>query len=154
MQLRRFFLLSLSGMIMFCSSAPAVSLQCPPPGTLVRDPKTLLWSTPRSDWKSYAPSFSKHANTFVGAQWQGVKVGNLFCLYQGDAMTFTISIQFYALTAEPNTGKWEANINGIRNCHSALPEECPFVPVSQPDKIDIQQELQEIKPGVSSDVTP
>lgn len=144
-------LLSLCAIWLICPSSLAEVLTCPPPSALVRDPKTLLWSTPRGDWKSYAPSFSKHASAFAGAQWQGVKVGNLFCLYQGDAMTFTLSLQFYALTEEPNTGKWETNVNGIRNCHAATPEDCPFVPVSQPQQLDIQQELQQIKVNSPSD---
>lgn len=131
----------------------AALLQCPPPGALVRDPKTLLWSTPQGDWKSYAPSFSKHANVFLGAQWQGVKVGNLFCLYQGDAMTFTISMQFYALVEEPNAGKWEANVNGIRNCHSAQAADCAFVPVQQAPEQDINQQLQQLKISPPSDLS-
>lgn len=123
----------------------AITLQCPAPSALTLDTKTLLWSTTDGDYKSYAPSFSKHATSYIGSQWQGVNVGNLFCLYRGDELTFTISLQHYALIQEPHTGKWGPNVNGIRNCHATQPEECPFSPVTAKKPHDVNQELEQLK---------
>ena len=55
---------------------------CPQVSELKLNPKTNEWKTD-SDWNSTAGSFSRSVTSFLGAQWKGVELGYLLCLYQG-----------------------------------------------------------------------
>ena len=55
---------------------------CPQVSELKLNPKTNEWKTD-SDWSSTAGSFSRSVTSFLGAQWKGVELGYLLCLYQG-----------------------------------------------------------------------
>ncbi len=141
------FLISVMGC---CLSAQALTQTpahlCPSPDELERDNKTLIWSSKKHDWKSYAPSFSRKIEQFQGAQWQGVNVGNLFCIYQGDSKSFLITLQYHTVVQEPSSGQWGANTNGLRNCRSHQQSDCPFVPAAINQPIDIDKAIDQIKP--------
>ena len=55
---------------------------CPQVSDLKRNAKTNEWSTD-SGWKSTASSFTTSVTKFLGAQWKGVQMGYMLCLYQG-----------------------------------------------------------------------
>ncbi|HAV93513.1 MAG TPA: hypothetical protein DCW33_01435 [Proteobacteria bacterium] len=55
---------------------------CPPVSALKLNPRTNEWKTD-NDWKSTAGSFSSSVTHFLGAQWKGVQLGYMLCLYQG-----------------------------------------------------------------------
>lgn len=120
-------------------------ISCPSIDQLYRDPTTLLWKSKRGGWKSFAPSFATRATTFLGAQWQGVKVGNLFCVYQGDPTTFSINLHYYTLTKEPTSESWGKNNKGLRNCYSNNTHDCLFTPVPAPNNTSLDQQLDSIK---------
>lgn len=129
----------------YAITAPSTRL-CPNPEELVRDNKTLIWSSHKNDWKSYAPSFSRKIEQFMGAQWQGVNVGNLFCIYQGDSKSFLITLQYHTVVQEPSGGQWGANADGLRNCRSHQQSDCPFIPAPINQPIDIDKAIDQIKP--------
>lgn len=104
---------------------------CPSIDQLHRDPVTMLWNSKEKTWRSYTASFTSTLSTFLGAQWQGVKVGTLFCLYQGQKMTFPVTLQYAKLVYEPSGGKWAPNKLGLRNCKSSDQKDCSFIPRAQ-----------------------
>lgn len=55
---------------------------CPQVSALKRNEKTNEWSTDNG-WKSTASSFTTSVTKFLGAQWKGVQMGYMLCLYQG-----------------------------------------------------------------------
>ncbi|MEC8882940.1 MAG: T4SS-associated protein EirA [Pseudomonadota bacterium] len=55
---------------------------CPQPSELKKDPKTNTWTTD-SGWISDSSSFSSSIVKFLGAQWKGVQLGQILCLYLG-----------------------------------------------------------------------
>ena len=55
---------------------------CPQPSELKKDPKTNTWTTD-SGWLSDSSSFSSSIVKFLGAQWKGVQLGQILCLYLG-----------------------------------------------------------------------
>ncbi len=87
------------------SPVPKGYLTCPEINKLQKDPNKMIWSA-KHGWKSYLPSFASYLNKFLGAQWQGVNVGNITCLYQSDEkMTFPVSLEYNLLVYMPVGGK-------------------------------------------------
>jgi hypothetical protein len=113
------------------SQAPndAVSIQtvyCPQPSQLIKS--GLYWGTVVGGWKSYSESFDQRIASFVGAQWVGINVGKMICIYKGNlAMSFTIPLQNDTLSQVPTGGLWGKDLGGYRNCHSTNVQDCPFV---------------------------
>lgn len=98
---------------------------CPKPSELVKN--GLYWGTPVGGWKSYAESFDTSITSFQGAQWVGVNVGKMICIYKGNlAMAFPITIQNDTLAQTPSGGLWGNDLGGYRNCHSSNMADCPF----------------------------
>jgi hypothetical protein len=60
---------------------PANVGYCPPPEQLALD--NLFWGAP-GGWVSYTESLDKKIIRFEKAQWQGVNVGKILCIYKGD----------------------------------------------------------------------
>lgn len=101
----------------------------------------------RGDWKSYSQSFAKELSHFSGAQWIGINVGKIVCIYQGKlATTFPVSLEYGQIVIEPKeepaTNKWSKNLGGYRNCISRNVEDCP---VYQEIVKKTQDPLNEIK---------
>src|SRR3989338_8834407 len=100
---------------------------CPPASALHKNPKTLMWSA-KGGWKSYQKSLAEHIDGFVGAQWQGVAVGQVSCIYKpANSYAFQISLFFNTITLEPSGNLWTKNLGGYRNCVSANLADCPFI---------------------------
>lgn len=118
---------------------------CPDAHLLKKDPKALTWSAP-GGWKSYEISFASNIKKFIGAQWNGARVGQITCVYQGlEASSFPVLLVFHTLTLEPNNGKWSKNLGGYRNCISTQQKDCPFQMQLKPKSGNIYQEAEELK---------
>jgi hypothetical protein len=118
---------------------------CPLPSQLVKN--GLYWATPTGNWKSYSESFDATVTTFVGAQWIGINVGKMVCIYKGNlAMSFPITLQNDTLTQIPTGGNWGTDQGGFRNCHSTNTTDCPFITrVSAKNMQQIYQSLDFFK---------
>lgn len=99
---------------------------CPTVQQLHHNPHTLKWTGP-SGWKSYSQSFATKIDHFSGAQWTGVEVGQITCIYKPATLnTFAVSLVFNKLTYEPKGENWGDNKGGYRNCLADDPADCSF----------------------------
>lgn len=100
---------------------------CPQDKDLVKD--GLWWSSRDGAWKCYTQSFAKSIDTFIGAQWVGVKVGKIICLYRGkEGMDFPIALERVHVkeVLEPSGAAWSALVRGYKFCRSINVADCPF----------------------------
>jgi hypothetical protein len=112
------------------------TLYCPTPDQLIKN--GLYWGTATGNWKSYSESFDNSIVAFIGAQWVGINVGKMVCIYKGNlAMSFPITIQNDVLSQGPTGGLWGSDLGGYRNCHSSNVLDCPFVVKTQ--SVNMQQ---------------
>lgn len=103
---------------------------CPKPQELVKS--GLYWGTPTGGWRSYAESFDTSIVSFLGAQWVGINVGKMICIYKGNiSISFPITVQNDTLTQAPSGGIWGNDLGGYRNCHSNNIADCPFTVKTQ-----------------------
>lgn len=117
------------------------TLHCPAPSELIKN--GLYWGTATGGWKSYSESFDSSVVTFLGAQWVGINVGKMVCLYKGNlAMSFSIPLQNDTLSQTPTGGLWGNDLGGYRNCHSTNVLDCPFVVKTQ--SVNLQQIYQSL----------
>jgi len=99
---------------------------CPAPSALIKN--GLYWGTSTGGWRSYSESFDTSVVSFIGAQWVGVNVGKMICLYKGNlSMSFPINVQNDTLSLTPSGALWGKDQGGYRNCHSSNVYDCPFV---------------------------
>lgn len=126
---------------------------CPPIQSLVKDTQSLQWST-ASGWTSYSPSFAHHIKQLMGAQWQGINVGTLFCVYQGDGQNFNIVLQAPGLVNSPlhialpkdhPKSLWHTNPKGFLECFSHQRTHCPFIAHNQVTDQDPYRSILELK---------
>lgn len=100
------------------------NLYCPAIDKLMR--KEMFWGAP-GGWKSYSQSFIEVIDSFSGAQWVGVNVGKMLCVYKGKgSFEFPVVLQNDTLTPVPEGGKWVKQQSGHINCLSADVLDCPF----------------------------
>lgn len=117
------------------------TILCPPPSALVKN--GLFWGTPTGGWRSYSEAFDTSIVSFMGAQWVGINVGKMICIYKGNlAMSFPITLQNDTLAQTPTGNNWGTDQGGYRNCHSANMQDCPFVVKSQ--SVNMQQIYQSL----------
>lgn len=103
-------------------------ITCPEPENLTRD-ADMYWHA-SGGWRSYNISFSKRLVRLVGVQWQGDKVGNVFCQYKDKSkLTFPVSLQAPGLYLRPPTDSWKANKKNLI-CSIAL-DKCKFQRVEE-----------------------
>ena len=109
------------------ADSPAL-IYCPEPNQLVK--KGLKWeSTTNVVWKSYETSFADDVSKFVGAQWQGVKVGQMTCIYKSqNEGVFPITLQNNHLFVQPTQTNWQFGQDGFMNCVSENTKDCPLTP--------------------------
>lgn len=123
---------------------PPGYITCPKISDLSKDDQ-MIWHG-KGGWHSYASSFANRADKFLGAQWVGVKLGTLFCLYKGDLQTFTIDLQYPGMAQSPEYKKWSKDLGGYKNCVSSNLEDCAFKPEKKESKGTLYQQLDSIKP--------
>ena len=126
---------------------------CPAPSQLILDQKTSKWNT-KTGWRSPDSTFTKEVTTFLGAQWQGVQMGQVVCLYQGpEKKEFEIRLQkdsmiayspkdlSSALTAQGSifANPWtvrEEKTQTLMECYARTnsPCDCPWIPLVEQEK--------------------
>lgn len=114
---------------------------CPKPSELVK--KNGKWeSTTRIRWLSYETSFANEVAFFMGAQWQGVKVGPMSCIYQSsDINVFPITLQNDHMFEMPTQANWSAGEENAVNCVSNTVEDCPLTPHIKTNTPDTTQQI-------------
>ena len=122
------------------------TIYCPKVSQIVKT--DLRWnSTTNVPWKGYEDSFVDTISSFAGAQWEGIKVGQMSCIYMGkDKNTFPVILQNNSMFLEPEGGNWSKGESGYFNCVSTNVEECPLFPkVKDNTPHDVSKILQGIK---------
>lgn len=126
---------------------------CPPPADLLQKPGQRTWYA-KGGWKSYDPSFLQHVTKFLGAQWSGVNLGQLACIYTGTpGTTFPVKLisshYFHFPGGLPNT-KWGQPQPGLINCKTHSRFDCPLVPVVKQQQGTMMEQLRQIKPRTAT----
>jgi hypothetical protein len=117
-------------------------LYCPEPKELSR---INLWWKVGDIWKSYSESFAEHIQTFTSAQWIGVKVGKIICIYKGrEALTFPVALETAhpVLVPEPTGENWTTIKEGYKQCFSNDVKDCPFTQQKRTDTSNIYEEIK------------
>jgi hypothetical protein len=124
-------------------------IYCPTTDAMLK--KGLFWGAP-GGWRSYAQSFVVEIGKFVGAQWAGINVGKMLCIYKAKTdLDFPVILQNDTLTLMPSSQKlpdseafnhWGKYDNGYVNCNSVDVKDCPFE--RKPTKVDIEQVYKDI----------
>lgn len=119
---------------------------CPLPKDLYKN--GMRW-TSDGGWKSYQDSFSSEINAFMGAQWKGVGVGRIICLYKSnDPNDFSIQLANTVLITKPNYPMWENNPGASTlNCISsrANPCDCQFSLYTKDEETDLDTIIKNLK---------
>jgi len=104
-----------------------------------------LWWQVGDVWKSYSESFVEHIRTFTGAQWIGVEVGKIICLYKGrETLTFPVALETaHPILVPAPTGKnWITTDEGYKKCFSDDVKDCPFTQQKRTDTSDIYEHIK------------
>lgn len=102
------------------------TLYCPKQSELYKE--EMFWHGPNT-WRDYSASFVKNINNFAGAQWVGVNVGKIICLYKGlEENNFPIALERDNLMKKPEGENWKSDASGYKKCKSDSIMDCPFVP--------------------------
>ena len=141
-----------------------LDLICPSASSLIKHPKTRTWSASGAgNWKSYSMSLATSINRFIGAQWSGVKVGQLVCLYNSlPSGAFPIQLYFGSLVKQPTphplaensavVNSWVATKKtNYLNCYSATRTMCAFEPVRKAKQESTEAVLEGFKKDDGSD---
>ncbi|MEC7030844.1 MAG: T4SS-associated protein EirA [Pseudomonadota bacterium] len=110
-----------------CLSRKQQSLQnrftCPQANELYQS--KMQWKTD-SGWTGYQKSFAKGISHFMGAQWKGVGVGQIYCIYQpDDPSEFPIQLTSETLYSRPDYAMWENSPSkDVINCISGQNDPC------------------------------
>ena len=118
---------------------------CPQVESLVKNKKGTKWIARDGGWTHYTPSSAKKILNFQGAQWIGIKIGKIICLYKTDeAVPFPIALEQTRIQTvlEPRTGGWSALVGNRRFCKSANVVDCPYYVEAPKDVGDVYQEIQ------------
>ena len=118
---------------------------CPQPHELIKATDST-WTT-KSNWRSFNPSFVEELTVFIGAQWQGEKIGQLLCRYSNQSnVNFPVTIQAPFLSKTPAGNGWKndyVNFN-TKNCYAVKVEDCPVVGLQKKQlNIDTEDNLRD-----------
>ncbi len=120
--------------------------RCPEISELEKD--GLKWKTSKG-WKSYQDSFATEIAKFLGAQWKGVGLGRVICIYEAsDSRDFPIQISSERLIHRPSLPRWENNPeSNLINCISLNGStcECPFSYYIPKEETDLETIIQGLK---------
>ena len=116
--------------------------------------------TPAGLWHSDGMSFATNLTLFTGAQWNGIKIGQITCVYGSQQryiqagvpqiqQTLPVLLMLQTLALKPTAGKWKHPAHGIRNCVSNDQNDCAFEVRVKPPSADIYQQVDAIKPAGS-----
>ncbi len=127
-------------------STPATAQSyCPEPNQLVK--KDLYWGA-EGGWISFGESFDKHVTGFVKAEWVGVNVGRVVCMYQGDrkySFHIVLEQKYHKSIPVPSGHHWRSEKAGRKECLANNVKDCPFTIEEQKPHEDIYQNLNFFK---------
>lgn len=127
-------------------NAPATPQDyCPAPESLQKE--DLIWSAP-GGWVSYSESFDKKIVGFVKAEWIGVNVGKIICLYKGNQVnSFPVALELKhnKLVPIPSGAQWGKEHNGRKECLAGAVKDCPFQFEKSAEDKNIYQDLDFFK---------
>ncbi len=119
------------------------NIYCPPIKKLMK--KNMYWGAP-GGWKSYSQSFVNEIDNFAGAQWVGINLGKMICVYKGkQTFEFPVVLQNDTLTPTPDGEKWSKQNGGYINCLSGDILDCPFRFEEEKADKDVYKELDFFK---------
>lgn len=127
------------------ATSPVVkNIYCPEIKKLLK--KDMFWGAP-GGWRSYSQSFVGAIDSFSGAQWVGINVGKMLCVYKGkETFEFPVVLQNDTLTPAPEGEKWVKQAGGYSNCLSGDRLDCPFkFSEENTEKKDVYKELDFFK---------
>jgi|GEM_PF-2438816 hypothetical protein len=108
----------------------------------------MRWKTD-SGWKGYQDSFATEISGFMGAQWKGVGIGRVICLYSPkDQNEFPIQLSTTQLVKRPVHAKWENEpkkdlLNCISNTSNSC--DCQFSYYIEKQETDIDKIVEGIE---------
>jgi hypothetical protein len=124
------------------------SLHCPDPTALQKEGS---WWKVDDIWKSDTQSAGKKIKEFIGAQWMGIRVGKIICLYnEEEKYAFSVAMITVqpVLIMEPMASVWVANEKGHKSCISHNVLNCSFVQQKAARDIDLYEQIKYKNPGV------
>lgn len=134
---------SAAGQAPEANAADAHTLYCPKQSELYK--KEMFWYGPNT-WRDYSASFVKTINNFAGAQWVGVNVGKIICLYKGvEASDFPVALERDNLMKKPEGEHWKTDPSGYQICKSDNVMDCPFLPQETKSNENVYDFLSDIK---------
>lgn len=116
---------------------------CPSVSELVKS--NLRWSAREGNWKSFSQSASTEVDYFLGAEWKGVNIGKIMCLYQGKgSFDFPIVLEPTKSTPilEPTFLAWIKSQSGSKLCKSVNIADCPFSVSKEENNTDIYEQIK------------
>lgn len=122
--------------------SPQEKLYCPEPSTLQKD---RGWWKFSDLWKSDSQSSGKKIKEFLGAQWLGVKVGKIICLYsEEEKYAFPVALITIrsVLILEPTSSSWLSTKEGHKQCISNNVLDCPFMQSQKNENVDIYEQIK------------
>jgi hypothetical protein len=128
------------------STTSVKKLYCPEISKLIK--KEMFWGAP-GGWRSYSESFVNTIASFGGAQWIGINLGKMVCVYKGkETFEFPVVLQNDTLTPTPEGDKWvkptpkPGESSGYMNCLSGDILDCPFK--FQEEKTDMKDVYKDL----------
>ena len=118
------------------------ALYCPEPNTLQKDSG---WWKVDNIWKSDSESSGKKIKSFIGAQWIGVRIGKIICLYteeQKYAFPVALATVKAVLVFAPTASIWIETKKGYKNCVSHNILDCPFVQQKVNEELDLYEQIK------------
>lgn len=88
----------------------------------------LFWNAP-GGWVSYGESFDTKVTQFVKAEWIGINVGKIICIYKGDkrfAFPIALEQKHTKIVPSPTGHFWSKDLGGHKVCISQHSKDCPF----------------------------
>ncbi|MFA6409226.1 MAG: T4SS-associated protein EirA [Gammaproteobacteria bacterium] len=117
---------------------------CPNVQDLTR--QNLRWASGDGKWTSFSESFSSTLEVFLGAQWMGVRVGKIICLYKGKgSFDFPVALETskHTLVLDPLGKTWKQEKKGLKTCMSYNVADCAFTVVEKDN--DVGRAYENIK---------
>lgn len=139
--------------------AAETTVYCPLISDIHKNNTTENWyaHTTTGSWQSYHTSFANQLTEFLGAQWVGVKIGQVACVYQAAQKfkvrgtpvlqpVFPIHLIFHDMVLQPSGGKWQQHQKTeAYNCRPRTQADLPF------DQSDCAFQMRLEKPAGSFD---
>ena len=130
------------------SSPPSQPVQfCPQAKDLIK--KDDVWATSDGRWKNFTHSSASKILSFLGAQWFGIKVGKVICLYQtNEEVAFPLAVEHVKSRQilEPSGYGWSALAKSRKFCKSASVADCAYFAKPKRDLSNIYKDI-EYNPG-------